>query len=210
MIVRLLGPFENSRVDRKDCAGAVPTYFLYKSLPERAPSVRDVIVYYSDRNIEYVTGLSKKEHSKRMKTFLLELSAHYRDCEIICKTHPLDKGEVVDEMREIAFELYKGDLASQMHIDMNANVIRACYSIASTSLLYAASVGIPAYTIYKYLGYDKRCPREFFENDSVGQNRFLCHIQKLEQIGEIDNIHIEPMRRSNTADWEQIMYSHNV
>jgi len=208
IVVKLVSPFRRSELEKKSCSDGVPIHYIYSPLSEKRSSKKSVVVFYSNRNLEvFITDLSREKHSNKIRKFLRKLSVHYKDSTIVCIPHPLDKGNVIDEMQEIDFELCNDNLTSQMHIKSNPDIITACYSISSTSLIYAASVGIPSYTIFKYLEYNNELPKAFFMDDHLMQVPFLYHIRKVEEIGEIDNIFIEPIENSSTEDWEKILYS---
>jgi len=85
------------------------------------------------------------------------------------------------------------------------------YSVASTSLVYASSIGIPSYSLFKYLGYDEDANlRIMFDSLTAKQNPFLYNLSTLEEIGRIDGMYIDPIKENNLDDWNRIMYPNNV
>jgi hypothetical protein len=111
-------------------------------------------------------------------------------------------------MEELEYEIYGGGLTSQMHLHAIIDRVRACYSVASTSLLHSASLGIPSYTLYKYLEYRGAYPRTFFESDIAQRQPFLYNIDTIEDIGIIDANSVEYTTDDSMDQWHEIMYSH--
>jgi len=207
MIIKLISPYER-RIDQKQpLNNSAPSFYIFKPVMDRKNSEKNIIVFYSDRELgEYGSGLSSEEHRNRIRRFFVQLSKYYKNYKIICKPHPLDQGNVMDGMENVEYELYKGGLSSQMHLHININNIRACYSVSSTSLLYSASLGIPSYTLYKYLEYNNEYPKGFFESEKAKQNPFLHNINKLEEIGIIDAISVESIPDESIDNWYKILY----
>ncbi|MFA5089117.1 MAG: hypothetical protein WC552_08825 [Candidatus Omnitrophota bacterium] len=206
-ILRLLGPFENDGSGRQCAIDSVFIFNLRKDVRHRSTSGKPVVIFFSDRSVKiFGSDLTKEDYSFRLKNFLLLLSHHYHSCRLICRPHPLDKGEIIDEANEMALEVSRDNLMSQTYIDINAENIRACYSIASTSLQYAASIGIPSYPIYKYLGYNQAYPGQFFESSAFVPSPFLCHISRLDEIGSIDNKTVNALGGAGTGSWEEAVY----
>jgi len=206
MIVILISPYER-RIDHKQPPNdSAPSFHVVKPVLEMDISKKNIIVFYSDRELsEYGSSLSSEEHKNRIRRFFVQLSKFYRNYKVICKPHPLDQGNVMDGMENVEYELYKGGLSSQMHLNININNIRACYSVASTSLLYSAALGIPSYTLYKYLEYNNAYPKTFFENGNVQQAPFLYNIINLEEIGIIDDISVEPVSDDSESNLDSIL-----
>lgn len=207
MIISLISPYERRIAPKQPLKNSAPSFYIVKPVLDRDISDKNIIVFYSDRELgEYGSSLSSEEHKNRIRRFFVRLLKFYKNYKIICKPHPLDQGSVMDGMENVEYELYQGGLSSQMHLHININNIRACYSVASTSLLYSASLGIPSYTLYKYLEYNNAYPKIFFENNNMQHPPFLYHIKNLEEIGIIDDIRVEPTTDKFKDNWHQIMY----
>jgi len=208
IIMKLISPYERRIDKKKPLNNSALSFYIVKPALERDISNTNIILFYSDRNLsEYGSSLSSEEHKNRIRNFFVQLSKRYKNYKIICKPHPLDQGNVMDGMENVEYELYKGGLSSQMHLHININNIRACYSVASTSLLYSASLGISSYTLYKYLEYNNEYPKGFFESEKAKQSSFLYNINNLDEIGIIDNISVEHTLVESVDNWHEIMHS---
>lgn len=186
--------------------------YIRRSEKPRRQMGAGIVVFYSDRNLDaYRSLLSKEERHYRLEQFILRLAKVYDSCDIVCKPHPLDNGLPIDEMQLIRFQLCDQPLLSQLHLQLNIDRVVACYSVASTSLVYSSSIGIPSYSLFKYLGYSEDANlRIMFDSFNAKQNPFLYNLSMLKEIGRIDDMHIDPIKESNTVDWNRIMYPNNV
>jgi hypothetical protein len=178
---------------------------------ERPDPNSGVVVFFSDRNIDvYKTELSDEERHHRLEKFMLGLGKFYRSQIIVCKPHPLDKGVPIKEMELVDFQLCARSLLSQMYLQRNLEKVVACYSISSTSLLYSASIGIPSYSIFKYLGYsDDSNMKVFFNDASTKRSPFLYNLGAIDEIGRIDKLDIKPIKDNNAEIWSQLIYGNN-
>lgn len=204
-IIQVISPFEKRIAVVKD-SNPLSVYSIIRPVPERCTATKDTIIFYSDTGVrKFGCGLSNEEYSERLEMFFKRLSAHYHGHNIICKPHPLDIGKPMIEMGNIKYVLCEDRLISQVHLDMNFQKVKACYSVASTSLLYSASLGIPSYTLYKYLGFNERYPTEFFKTNNDVTTPFLYEINSLDEIGIIDSIKVEPKKEDIKRDWNEFM-----
>jgi len=163
-------------------------------LPERilagGNSKKDLIVIYGDTTTyscgTYECDLSCENYTARLTTFFQSLTSHYTDCRLIYKPHPVDHGQVMAGLENLRLEVYHGDLTSPMHLEENISRIKACYSVASTSLLDSAQMLIPSYSLYRYLQFNSEYPKTFFENDEAKRNPYLYNIEQTNELGKID------------------------
>lgn len=181
-------------------------YSIIRPPLETSAEEKNTVIFYSDMSVqEYGCELSPEAYKDKLGKFFKRLSAHYEGYNIVCKTHPLDGEKVMWGMEAIKYELYKGKLISQMHLDINARKVKACYSVASTSLWYPASLGIPSYTIYKYLGFKGKYPEEFFKADNIATTPFSYNISLLDEIGAIDSLQVELKKETIERNWDEFM-----
>lgn len=177
--------------------------------PQAKDRADDLVVFYSDRYLDpYNSSFPREERSRLTEEFLRRLADFYKAQIIVCSPHPLDKGVPIDEMRAVKYTLSDQELLTQMYLELNRHRVKACYAVSSTSLLYSSSVGIPSYSLYKYLGYseDKNL-KIFFEGPAARKNPYLFNISSLEEIGRIDGLETEPARDGSAAAWDGLMYS---
>ena len=192
-IIRLLSPYEKNIRKSEQNIKYIPIYNVYKTIQRKTGVEKNIVIVYSDRQLDHLYDLSKQEYEKRLKLFFIYLSRYYEDFIIICKPHPKDRGQVMSGLQNIAYELYSGKLTSQMHLNMNAERVKACYSVSSLSLLYSSALGIPSYTFYHYLEFNGEYPISYFENDNVRKNPFLYQIRQINEIGAIDSLNVLPI-----------------
>jgi hypothetical protein len=169
---------------------------------ERRIEDQKTIIIYGDTTVyeAYGSRFSIQEYSEQLKLFFAALYQHYDEFRFVYKPHPQDQ-QLMSELEGIPVEVYRGGLTSQLHLDEIYQEVRACYSVASTSLLYSSFREIPSYTFYNYLGFENEYPRVYFENDETMKNPFLVNIVRLDQIGGIDLLQTEKETR-NTSDSE--------
>lgn len=206
-ILRLDSPFSQKNAFLPSQIKSIPVYNVLELFAKRSASKKDMIIFYGDMTVfdAYGSDLSGKEYKERLALFFSFLSKYYSGCELNYKPHPLDEQKTMTGLDNIHFKLYKGGLTSQLHLDMNIDRVKACYSIASTSLKYSASQGIPSYACYKYFQFNNEYPKYFFENEDASGNPFLYNIEKIEQIGRVDNIEVDTVKSSPFDDWYKVM-----
>jgi len=166
-----------------------------------------MIIIYGDTTVYEAFGCSLpyEIYVAKLTLFFNLLSQHYKECRLIYKPHPSDQSKVMPGLEYIKYELYNGILVSEMHLEQNIHRVKACYSIASTGLLYSAPKGIPSYTLYRYLEFNSEYPRAFFENENVCENPFLYHIKLVDEIGAIDSINVSPVENDYGDDWSELL-----
>jgi len=138
-----------------------------------------------------------------MKRFFKVLRNYYKDCTIIYKGHPNNK-TLMTGAEDAGLEIYGGELVSQLHLNLNINRIKACYSPVSTSLIYSASVGIPSYSLFKYLEAKNKYPGAFFEEGEAAENPYLHNITSINEIGTNDDIKVRPMTFNDSKVWNSL------
>lgn len=211
-VFRFIGSYEDVngslvKVERQK------TCYIRRPARRKNRNISDgIVIFYSDRHQDtYKSTLSEEEWHHRVEQFMHRLGEFYSAYTIVCKPHPLDNNVPIDEMRLVRFKLCEQSLLTQMHLQLNIDRVVACYSICSTSLLYSASIGIPSYNLFKYLGYDNVSNlKNFFDSHKARQNPYLYNLSRLEEIGKIDNLYVELVKNNNLESWGQIMYSGNV
>lgn len=210
--LRFIGPYEKIINNHMNGKKAKICYIRRSAKPKRQDIRTGMVMFYSDRNLDaYKSSLREEERHYRITQFILRLAKAYDSCDIICKPHPLDNGRPIDEMQLIRFQLCDQFLLSQLHLQLNIDRVVACYSVASTSLVYSSSIGVPSYSLFKYLGYgEDENLRIMFDGLNVTQNPFLYNISSLEEIGKIDGIDFAPIREENDVNWNQIISAYNV
>lgn len=180
--------------------------FIIRPQFERNAGMKDTIIFYSTARVRaYGCELSLEAYKEKLAAFFKRLAEYYRGYTIVCKLHPLDFGKAMPEMEGIQYELYKGSLISQIHLNLNAKRVKACYSVVSTSLLYSAFLGIPSYTLYKYLDFKGKYPEEFFKTDSIVSSPLFYNIRLLDEIGVIDSIKAEPKKEKTKKNFSEFM-----
>jgi len=210
--LRFIGPYEEITDNAANDKKIKICYIRRPARPKRQDVRTGMVVFYSDRNLDaYKSSLSQEDRRCRLEQFISRLGEFYSSHTIVCKPHPLDKGMPIEEMRLANFQPCEQPLLTQMHLQLNIEQVVACYSISSTSLLYSASIGIPSYSLFKYLGYGEDANLKiFFDSPKAQQNRYLYNLNALEEIGRIDNMDIEPVKMADAGDWDRVMYSHDV
>lgn len=211
-VLRFIGPWEEI-IDNSSNDKTAKIFYIRRPARTKRQGIRTgIVIFYSDRNLDvYKSSFPQQERRYRLEQFILRLSKFYASHDIVCKPHPLDKGMPIEEMRLINFQLCDQPLLIQMHLQLNFDRIVACYSVSSTSLLYAASIGVPAYSLFKYLGYGEDANLKiFFDGPKLKQNPFFYNLSVLEEMGRIDNVDIEPIKGDNTGNWNRIMYGNNI
>jgi len=204
-IVKIVSPYVKNRGLRNFGNADIPIYYIYKNPVERNHGEKKTVIFYGDTQLDNFHDLSKEEFKKRLQRFFLHLAQHYRNCKIVCKPHPQDQGKVMMGIENISYELYSGSLTSQMHLDLFANEVRACYSVSSSSLLSSAAMGIPSYTLYQYLDFKGEYPNAYFENDEIRENPFLYNVKDLSEMGIIDNLTVEPKEEEPQKIWNEAL-----
>lgn len=205
-VIFLVSPYRKFISNIYSKKTAIPFHLIHHAYKtSKNNDYRNIIIFYSDMNLQDFHNLSNQEFEERFKNFLLALYEHYNNCRIICKPHPVDDGRLMNAFESIQYELYKGQLTSQVHLDLHLNHIKACYSITSTSLLYSAAMGIPSYTCYKYMDFNGSYPGSIFESEEVRQDPFIYNIQSLNEIGVIDNIKVKPVSDDCESNWDSIL-----
>ena len=211
-VLRFIGSYEKI-VDSSANGKEVKICYIRRPAKSKRQDMRTgLVIFYSDRNLDaYKSSFSKEDRSHKLEQFILRLGKFYDSYDIVCKPHPLDKGVPVEEMKLVNFQLCDQSLITNMHLQLNIDRIVACYSVASTSLIYSASIGIPSYSIFKYLGYgEDENLNIFFDSVKARQNPFLYNLSTLEEIGKIDDIDIEPVKEDNIMNWDRIICGDNV
>jgi hypothetical protein len=204
-IARVISQFEINLLEEDNKKSNAPVHYFLRPIINSREAKRDLLLIFSDRQLEaWRYSISVDDFEQRLKDFIAVLIQHYKDCRFICKPHPLDRGEVIAGLKSPLIEVYKGGLTSQMYIDSLIPRIKACYSVSSTSLLYSASLGIPSYTFYKYLGFSGEYPKAFFENNRISQTPFLYNINNINEIGIIDSLRIEPVEDNFINDLSEV------
>ncbi|MBW2660702.1 MAG: hypothetical protein JRD93_01655 [Deltaproteobacteria bacterium] len=206
-ILEFNNPFmKMSRFKRCD-AEFNPVYNVFEPIIKRSTFKKNIIIIYGDTTVyeAYGCSLPYEIYVARLRLFFDLLSHHYKECKLIYKPHPSDQSKVMPGLKNIKFELYNGRLISEIHLEQNIQRVRACYSVASTSLLYSASRGIPSYMVYRYLEFNSEYPRAFFENENVCENPFLYNIKSVDEIGAIDSINVSPVENDCGDDWAEII-----
>jgi hypothetical protein len=202
-IISLVSPYMNLYASFEQ--GGVPVHFICRPLVERNDSQRNTVIFYSDTNLDGAYRYSKEEFEWRLEQFFEVFASYYENCRIIFKPHPQDGGRVMCGMNHLQYELYNGRLTSQMHLDLNIRDVRACYSASSSSLLYSASLGIPSYTLYRYLEFNGEYPRAYFDNNTVRQNPFLYNLRSLAEIGIIDTLSVKTAGAAIENVWDDVL-----
>ncbi|MBP6919662.1 MAG: hypothetical protein KBC23_01550 [Candidatus Omnitrophica bacterium] len=186
-------------------AAANKTFFFYRPLRGRLSGRGDIVIIYSDRQLDSIgCDLSIESNVVMFKRFYDALFDHYKDCQFICKPHPQDKGRAMPGLDSSRVHVYTGGLTSQMHLESIAGRVRACYAVISSSLIYSASRGIPSYVFYKCIGINLPDPRLIFENDEALKAPYLCNLDSLDKIGCIDDMYVETGKKAcenNFIDW---------
>ncbi|MBT3981947.1 MAG: hypothetical protein HOE90_11370 [Bacteriovoracaceae bacterium] len=147
---------------------------------------KDTILIFSDKDLSPYDPPEDKIYHKKLGEFYREIQKKYPNASILCKPHPADGMEGMEGMQCLKYDFYQKEITSQLAIDELHSRLIACYSPASTSLIYSSSVGIPSYTFYKFLNLKASILAEYFENDLQKENPCLINIERLEQIGSID------------------------
>ncbi len=167
---------------------------------------KNLIIIYGDTTARtaFVSDLDEREYENRLTCFYSALSEAYRGCKFIYKPHPSDNFKLMPGVKKSEVEIYRGGVTSQMHLDLLSPRIRACYSVSSTSLIYAAERGIPSYTLYRYLEFKGEYPKGFFENDKIRNLPFLYNMQDPKEIGAIDDLTVEPSGVESQQTWHEV------
>lgn len=188
-------PYVPKRGSMRRGDGKKPVYDMPEPAGRRSDRKKETVIIYGDTNVygEPGTDLPREVYNERLSRFFRALAKYYSGCRLIYKPHPLDNGKIMPGLEGVGIELYEGRLISQLHLDMNSDDVRACYSVASTSLLYSASRGVPSYAFYGFVGYKREYPRVFFENEDMKANPFLYTISRCEEIGAIDSRDVVPI-----------------
>jgi len=193
-IIRVISPF-SAQTPETFKGGNQFSYCIVRPAVERISGGKDTVIFYSDMQVrEYGCELTTEIYKEKLTCFFKQLAAHYSGHTIVCKPHPLDGRKVMPGLEIISFELYEGSRISQMHLDALLGKVKACYSVASTSLLYSASLGIPSYTLFNYLQFKGKYPGEFFNAGNGATTPFSYNIRSLEEIGAIDSLRVEPVK----------------
>ena len=209
-ILLISGPYlKNSYNVHKSKEGSIPIYKVSEPVLISEFQDRNVVVIYGDTNVysaeAYPCDLPNIEYNTKLAEIFTYLAHYYADCKLIYKPHPSDNYGVMPGLDGIEFELYKGNLTSQVHLESLLENVKACYSVASTSLLYSSAKGIPSYTFYKLLEFKGGLLKNFFESKDAINNPFICNISKIEDIGIIDSVKFEPAMAENKELWDEIM-----
>lgn len=205
-VLRFNSPFLRRSPPLLEQMDSLPVYNVLEPFQKRSNLKKEIVIIYGDTTIfkEYGSDLTYDAYKEKLTIFFSFLSKHYHGYKLIYKPHPLDKGKIMPGLDKIRFELYEGSLISQLHLDMNIDKVKACYSAGSFSLHYPISRGIPAYAFYKYLEFNRQYPDALFKKID-GLNPFFWNIRKVEEIGVIDSTCISPSERDYSNNWVELL-----
>jgi hypothetical protein len=206
-ILRFNNPFMRIEHFKRYDSKLNPLYHVFEPIVEQLGFERNIIMIYGDTSVyeAYRCSLPRETYIEKLTLFFNLLSRHYKGYRLIYKPHPSDQSKVMPGLESINYELYKNALISEIHLEQNIQQVKACYSVASTGLLYSASKGIPSYTLYQYLEFNGEYPRAFFENENGCENPFLYHIKRFDEIGAIDAISISPVKNNDRDEWSRLL-----
>lgn len=206
-VLKFTGPYEEP-----DAPGAKAGVAVRVRRQARPPAVgrpAGMVIFYSDRWLDqFKSKLLPEERHRLMQEFVRRLGERYKDQEIICSPHPLDKGVPIEEMSLVKHGISDQSLMAQMYLQKNLRRVIACYSVSSSALLYSSSIGVPSYSLYKYLGYggDEHL-QILFENAGARKRPYLFNISELGEVGAVDDFVAMPVPDEAMDGWEVAAYA---